>query len=171
MAAVELRAGDMFCVASPGPLGAIIRGAEWLWSHDGEAIYSHSGIILDASGATLEAKRRVMVSSLDSYLGRRIIIARAMAPEWTKASAIRILRKRHEGQVYPAWRLVLHTMPPLARMVSAGGRYVVCSELTAKYQYYLAVRHKHYCGTSPDMLADEWRGGWRGVEVLTERVW
>ena len=71
-------------------------------------------------------------------------------------------------------------VPPIAKYLSWGGRYCVCSELTARYLHivfqlagdldeygYKWPRHSHYCGTNPDMLVDEWHR-WRGYAIVFE---
>lgn len=165
---IALEAGDVFVVATTGPLGRLIRPVQRFWSSDNEAIYNHGGVITTADGTTIEALWRVEAHNLFSrYAGCRVLIARPDAAAEYKAAAIRRLCNLHLDQRYPFWRLALHLVPPLAKYVSAGGRYLVCSELQAKYLHWIGVRHRQYPGTTPDMLADEFRQ-WRKYTIIFE---
>jgi hypothetical protein len=44
---------------------------------------------------------------------------------------------------------------------------VVCSELVAEFEYLCGLRHKQFLGTTPDLLADEWRR-WQGWKIVGE---
>jgi len=94
--------------------------------------------------------------------------------------ALTILMREQEGRIYPAWRLLLHIIPPIARRTSWGGKFLVCSEIYAKYLYIVHIengwtdrygykwpRHKHFTGANPDMLCDE-AHRWSGYRVVFE---
>lgn len=164
---IPVRLGDVFVVATPGILGKLIRPVQRFWSSDGEASYNHGGVITGEDGSTIEALWRVEESNLSRYDGCRVLIARPDAPAEYKAAAVQRLRNLHLDQRYPVWRLALHLVPPLAKYVSAGGRYVVCSELQAKYLWWIGVRHGQYTGATPDLLADEFRQ-WRKYTIIFE---
>jgi hypothetical protein len=85
-----------------------------------------------------------------------------------KTLALHSLLHQHLGQIYPAWRIPLHIIPPLAKYL-ASERWLVCSELVAKYLFILDARHAQYMGTNPDTLADEWRH-WRNFKIIYEGV-
>lgn len=164
---MNIQKGDVFCVASPGEvIPSLILAVTRFWSYDMAAVYHHSGILLDSHGMTLEAKRRVEFGRLDWYAGRPIIIARPLAPEGLIDSALNDLTARRLGQIYPAWRIALHLVPPLARRINGADR-VVCSELTAEFEQMIGVRGAPYHGTCADTLADEWCK-WRDFDVLFE---
>ena len=158
----ELRAGDVFCASDPSSrlLGAGIRLAEKIWSHDNKAEYGHSGIIADESGTTLEALWTFKSQNLfKAYKGKNLLIARPLVDSPVKEAAIAWIKKEAMDDRYPWWRLGLHLLGPLAK-VGFTGR-LVCSEWTAKYLWYLQIRHGQYRGTNPDTLADEWIEGRR----------
>lgn len=165
---IRVQPGDVFVVSTPGILGKLIRPVQRFWSADGEASYNHGGVITAEDGATIEALWRVKESNLhERYAGCRVLVARPDAPAEYKAAAIARLSRLHLDQRYPVWRLALHLVPPLAKYVSAGGRYVVCSELQAKYLWWIGVRHNQYTGATPDMLADEFLQ-WRKYTIIFE---
>lgn len=165
----ELRAGDVFATRNPQGLGAAINVAQKFWSADGESRLGHAGIIQNRYGLTLEARWTITeVDLFEQYAGAEVVIARPIEADFSRVMvALDRLRREHLGQWYPAWRLLLHLVPPLARKISAGGRFVVCSELVAKFLYKIGVRHKQYMGTNPDTLVDEWRH-WKNYTIIFE---
>ena len=165
---IKLKPGDVFGTRNPMALGRAINGIQYFWSKDGESTYSHSGIIESVLGDTYEALWTIKKSNIDKYCNKQIIIARYPSLDPNDILlAMRDLKKRHDKQWYPAWRLPLHIIPPLAKFLSWKGKWVVCSELVAEYEHLLGLRHDQYVGTTPDILADEWRR-WQGWEVVGE---
>jgi hypothetical protein len=167
---VLLQPGDVFAVTSDKWLANRINDVSKFWSDDNQSRYSHSGIIITHHGRTMEALKRLDFYYLSQYVGQPIIIARPSAPVHRCQLAIDLLVKEHINQAYPWWRILLHTVQPLAKLITYKGKYVVCSELVAKYLHYLKVRHPIYTGVTPDMLADEWRR-WKDFEIIYEGVW
>lgn len=117
-----------------------------------------------------------MPTWLATYAGQRIIIARPLVPDSVEYGTGLLCKYRalaevsnHLGQWYPAWRLLLHLAPPLAKYLS-NGRNLVCSELVAKYLTLIGTRSGPYTGINPDTLADMWIA-WRNFEVVYEGVW
>lgn len=164
-----LHPGDVFCVRSPGALGVIIRGIQWFNSRDGEAPYNHAGIITTAAGDIIEAHWRIRKASIWQYEGQRILIGRYLGLTRRRhRSAMAIIQEKYLGKPYPAWRLFLHLVPPLAKFLSTR-RHAVCSELPAEYLYLVGARHRQWPGTTPDILADELRR-WQVHKVLFEGV-
>lgn len=166
--------GDVFCTANPWTVGRIIKAAEKVWSRDNRAEYNHAGVVVDSAGGTLEALWTVRNGNLSDYSGKPILIARPISQlEGFGINNIPLSINRveteHLGQIYPAWRLIFHLVPPLAKYVALK-RFVVCSELVAKYLFYVGARHGQYMGTNPDTLADEWKR-WRNFEIVFEGVW
>lgn len=170
-----LQPGDVFCSYNPWWIGKAIVAVQKFW--DGEAEYGHAGIITNpTTGETLEALDKIEVGSLDRYKGKKIFIAR---PTTTfrhesitlaeKLACIHILKEKYLGDIYPWWRIALHLFPPLARTVGTGD-YLVCSELTAKYLYYIGARSNQYKGVNPDTLADEWLR-WGNFKIIYKGVW
>lgn len=173
---IDLQPGDVFCVRGNGLIPWLIVATEKFWSIDNEARYGHSGIITSAAGETIEALWVVEPGHLDRYTGHHMLIARptmtiyrdSMLSDKSKAFALELISK-HLGRWYPLWRIGLHLIPPAAKYL-ASGRWLVCSELVAKYLTILAARHLPYSGVSPDTLADEWRN-FRNIDVIYEGVW
>jgi len=184
MEAITLHPGDVFCTRNPASLGRAINAIQSIVSRDGKSVYSHAGIILDETGATLEALGKCKVQNLfEVYSGHQVFIAR-----WDGMNqrifqlASQVVLEENKGRRYPIWRLLFHMSPTAAKYVSAGGKYVVCSELVAKFLYlahiyggytdlagYCWPRHRYFCGTSPDTLADEWHR-WRNFERVFEGI-
>lgn len=170
MGNIRLQVGDVFVVNSRSPFAKIINDVSSFWSSDNTSLYNHAGIILSKAGDTFEALRRLEEYNLSRYEGRAVMIVRPEGSELAKKATIETLEKIHRGQIYPAWRLPLHLFPPLARRISYNGKWVVCSELVAKYLYLLGRRHPYFTGTTPDRLADEWRY-WKGFTTVYQGVW
>ena len=173
---IQLQPGDVFCCTGNMPVvSRLIRAIEWLWSKDNEASYGHAGIITSNQGHTLEALWTVRAAHLDEYAGQKVLIARPcltergvyIAPS-SKDRALEGLKEYH-GRWYPVWRLPLHIVPPLAKIV-ATGHNMVCSELTARYLHEISARPGPYTGVNPDTLADEWRK-WKNFAIIYEGEW
>jgi hypothetical protein len=155
---MNLQPGDVFCVRTGG-IGQAIRAVTRFWSKDGRTKHNHSGIVIGHNWETFEAKNRIGRFNLAAYIGRPVIIARPFVfPELIQPALDRVILQ-HSGQIYPWWRLPLHIVPWLARKVSYKGRYLVCSELNAKYLYHVGIRDRHFTGVNPDTLADEMKSG------------
>jgi len=174
---ITLRPGDECCVENYGIVATGIDIAQKFNSKDNESTYTHAFLLTDRHGSTLEACKTVCRQNMfEVYRGRKIIIARPMMDlagnNITRKqilAALEVLAAEHEGQVYPFWRIPLHIIPPLAKYVSWGGRFLVCSELTAKNAYLVGARHGQFAGATPDDRADEYRR-WKNYRVLYEGV-
>lgn len=169
---LDLRLGDVFAVNSGSPIAKAINKVSGFNSADGVSTFNHAGIITDNGilpGSdliqTFEALRKLELYSLQRYSGREIIIARPSATDSVKRISLLRIVQRHKGQGYPWWRIPLHLYPPLARKVSYKGKYLVCSELVAKYELYLGIRNLDFTGATPDKLAEEWEH-WRDFEII-----
>lgn len=163
----QLQAGDVFGTRNPMALGRAINVIQRLWSHDNEAKYSHSGIILNSKGDTFESLWTIKKQNIwNEYVGKEIIIARPLGVDPRVIDKVlKGLIAKHEGQWYPVWRLPLHILPPLAKIMWLNRP--VCSELTAKYEWGIGIRHGQWAGTNPDTLADEWRR-WKNIKIVWE---
>lgn len=162
----ELKPGDIFCTRNPMWLGRAINGVQRFWSSDGESKYSHAGIILNSDGLTLEALWTIREQNLFSaYAGCQVLIGRHvnMNPEAFREGMIAV--NKYRGRWYPFHRLVFHLFPPAAKYISTG-RYVVCSELAAKF-LVAAKCMRQWRGKNPDHLADMIRK-WRTWDVVSE---
>jgi len=164
-----VRPGDVFVSDHPQGLGKFINPVQKFWSSDDDSDYGHAGIIQNHLGLTLEALWQVDEKNLfQYYAGAEVLIARPnKASEAKKKLVIEKLRREHLGQSYPWWRLPLHLIPPLAKNISANGKFLVCSELVGKYLWMTGHRHKQYLGANPDTLADEWIR-WRNMDIIFE---
>lgn len=172
-----LKAGDLFCVNSAGPLSTAIKVVERVHAVDNEASYGHAGIVISPDGATFEALARIGIYHLDRYLGQQILIARPVYRLDTtriksndRLVALNQVMKRHKGKLYPFWRIPLFLLPPLAKYLSAGGRFLVCSELNAYYESLLDTISGPYTGRMPDDLADRWRTSWTH-KIIYQGLW
>lgn len=164
---VKLQAGDVFVVQTSSKIAGLINNVSGFNSPDGKSTYNHAGIILANNGLTFEALRELNYSELENYCGQRIMIARPDTARINQLRAIDLLMDEHKGQTYPWWRIPLHLYPPLARLISYKGKWVVCSELVAKYLYASGARHENFTGTTPDQLAEEWVN-WKNFDVIFE---
>lgn len=173
----RLQAGDVFCVTIAGPLSIVIRAIEKFWAEDDKAEFGHAGIITGEHGATFEALSRCRHSNLDRYKGKHVLVARPIRStdggvimRADKIKAIKHLASEHEGQWYPFWRLILHMLPPLPKYKSFSGRFLVCSEIVAKYEYLIATRQGPFTGINPDDLGDRWRSD-KNYIILHDDTW
>ena len=167
---VKLQPGDVFGTRNPMALGRAINGIQYIWSSDGNSIYSHSGIIESKVGETYEALWSIKEGHLNKYCDKRVIIARYTdLKQRAFKRAMTRLKRRHDDQWYPWWRIPLHIVPPLAKFISYKGKRVVCSELVAELEFLLGLRHAQFVGTNPDKLADEWKR-WKGWEIVGEGI-
>ena len=175
MTTLDLQAGDICCTRNPMSLGRVINAAQVITSRDGKSIYSHSLIITNKYGKTLESLWTVKNQNLyEAYRSTQVIIARwkGMTPDIAE-QAIKIIEEEHLGKWYPMYRLPFQIIPTFAKYISFKGKFLVCSELAAKFLWvchiltgagtkdYPEPRHKWYTGTSPDTLADEFHR-WTG---------
>ena len=159
-----LKQGDIFCVrSSESIISKLINACQWFWSTDGESTYSHSGIITDDNGATIEALYNGIrrANLYERYSGCQIIIGRIvnLTPYQFQVRYQNILR--YENKPYPYWRLLFHTFPPFAKFLHHL-EIPVCSELT-----WLYVGHSQPWGITPDIVADRIRN-WDLFDIVYE---
>lgn len=159
----ELCPGDEFAAINPEGFGKLINFFQKAKSVDDESSYTHTGVITDPSGATLEASWTVTSHNLwEAQRGRRILIVRniSMTPALFAAGFEKI--RRHIGQWYPVPRLFFHLVG-LGKFIH--WNKVVCSELTAKFEAGCAEFlgpdktsgfMRNYFGVNPDNLVDRW---------------
>lgn len=156
---VELKPGDVFASQNPQGLGKAILMAERSKSADEKAEYGHTGIILDASGRTLEAVWSIRMQNLFvNYAGTKVIIAR-----WKSMDSAAFERgwngvKNQVGRRYPYHRLLFHLLG-VARWIRFENT-PVCSELTSMFLIKtgaITLEGDKPWGCTPDNLVDEWR--------------
>ena len=163
---IQIQPGDAFASRSDKWYSKCIRFFSAIWSRDGVADYSHTGLLL-AGDMTFEALYSgITICGAEKYRGEQVIIVRFDSVSGPKREAIlKEVVARFAGRKYPFWRLAMHMLGPVAKICWL--KIPVCSELIAFYEYRLGIRHSKWAGTSPDTLVDEWRQ-WRGVTVLGE---
>ena len=155
-----LKRGDIFLTSNPMALSKAIRFFTKLRSKDNKCVFSHAGIIIKPNGTTYESLWHVKSQNLfEAYAGENVLIARHEC--MTNAAfnkAFYYLDKKHRNDFYPFYRLIFHMSPTLAK-INTGS--VVCSELVAKFLYYLELM-AYYNGCTPDDLHDFvcWAYGW-----------
>jgi len=156
--------GDEFATKNPMALGMAINFVQKAKSVDNESEYSHTGIITDSYGATIEALWTVKAQNIwDAYRGEKVLIVRniEMTLPVYVAGAVNI--RKHIGQWYPAHRFLFHLLG-VAKWIHWDR--IVCSELTAKFEAgcaeYLGPDRgsgfmRNYYGVNPDNLVDRWK--------------
>jgi len=171
-----IRPGDEFATKNPMALGIAINFVQKTKAVDNEAEYTHTGIITDAYGATLEALWTIKTQNLwAAYKGEKVLIVRnvGMTIETYIAGFCKI--KEHIGQWYPALRLLLHLIGT-AKWIHWDR--VVCSELTAKFEAGCAEYigpdkaagfMRNWYGVNPDNLVDRWQIS-RYYEIVFEGI-
>lgn len=152
---LAFRPGDIVCTRGDNIFSKSIRGVEEVWAKDGEADFNHVLVIIDSDGTTFEALEKIRRQNIyDAYKGCRIKVFRneTMTDAVFKIGFNAI--KRHEGNIYPAWRLLLAIIPPLSRVIGTGEN-LVCSELVSKFLYKCGIDNFYpYLGKTPDDVHD-----------------
>ena len=180
---IDLKPGDLFCSENPMSLGRAINKLQAATSPDGKSKYSHSGIITSPTGKTLEALWTVKNQNLyEAYSGQGIVVARWKGMNFNIAlHVLSIIEGEYFGKWYPAYRLPFHIVPFIAKYLTFNGKYLVCSELVAKYLWechklssagteeYPEPRHRWYTGTNPDRLSDEFHR-WKYYDIIFEGI-
>lgn len=175
-----LQPGDIFCTRNPMWLGRAINAAQTVWASDNKSEFSHAGIITDPAGTTFEALWTVRSRNIFTDCAvERILIGRHDDMTKTLFTSAFGGVETYRGRWYPFHRLIFHMVPPLAKYISADNRYLVCSELTAKFLHGAGLVD-FFLGKNPDHIADmirrwkDWRIVYDGImaddpDLLTER--
>ena len=164
---VTYRPGDIFLCNRGGFMSKCIISHNKFWSLDGDAKYSHAGIITGYDGETFESRWRMGRYNMSDFEGTPLLTARhkLMNEKLFKYGMNQI--RKHEGTTYPVWRIPLHIIPPLARKFSTG-KYLVCSETVSKFLWGCSLlQEDQYKGWSPDNL-DDMVHHWRFWEIIQE---
>lgn len=163
---LDIKAGDIFCVNSGYWVSRAITNVTGLYALDKNAKYSHSGIIINQNGQTFESLYHIEINHLEEYVGKQIIIGRHSSMSYPIfKSAFDPLFDEQNGRVYPAWRIALFLIPPLARYLS-NGEWLVCSELAAKFLKNAGILNT-FTGWAPDNIADMIRD-WKNWSIIFE---
>jgi hypothetical protein len=160
----QLFPGDEFAACNPEAFGSVINFVQRMKAVDDESQYTHTGVITDPNGDTLESHWTVeRLNIWVAQRGRSVLIVRNinMTPPVYAAGFEKI--RKHIGQWYPVHRLFLQLLG-LAKYIH--WTKVVCSELTAKFEEGCAeflgpdktsgFMRNHY-GVNPDNLVDRWK--------------
>jgi hypothetical protein len=156
--------GDEFATKNPMAMGKVINFVQAAKAVDNDSEYSHTGIITDPYGATIEALWTVKSQNLwEGYKGAKVLIVRNISMSIPLYVAGFNKIREHIGQWYPVPRLLLHLIGA-AKWIHWDR--VVCSELTAKFEAGCAeslgpdktsgFMRNHY-GVNPDNLVDRWK--------------
>lgn len=156
--------GDEFATKNPMALGMAINFVQKAKAADNESEYTHTGILTDPYGATLEALWTIKSQNLwEAYKGEKALIVRNVSMSLPIYVAGFAKIREHIGQLYPAPRLLLHLIGA-AKWIHWDR--VVCSELTAKFEAgcaeYLGLDRsygfmRNWYGVNPDNLVDRWK--------------
>lgn len=169
-----LQPGDIFLLEPQEPdlISDIVKEVSGWWSVDGKAECTHSGLIINEAGDTIESAP--VTSKLNMFTDHaswfvQIWRCDTLSPLKAQLAINELIRTI--GEIYPFWRLGLFA-GGLARWWH--GHLMVCSELTTKFICLACPVHpRTYWGMSPDDLHDwlqanrEWamiyRGKGRGI--------
>jgi hypothetical protein len=160
----QLCSGDEFATRNPMALGMAINFVQKAKSVDNESLYTHTGIITDPYGFTLEALWTVKQQNVwQAYKGEKVLIVRNVKMTLPIFFAGFAKIRDHIGQWYPAHRLLLQLLH-VAKWIH--WNRVICSELTAKFEAgcaeYLGPDRasgfmRNWYGVNPDDLKDRWK--------------
>lgn len=160
----EVKPGDIFCSRNPMALGRAICAVQSFWDRDGEAEYSHAGLILDSAGTSFESLWTVKNGNIYNDYRDGIIIGRHKSMSSRMFNiAFNGVTSQRVGQIYPFYRLLFHLFPPIAK-VSLGR--VVCSELVAEFLYACSIMG-FWKGVTPSYLVDIIRR-WKWWKIMYE---
>jgi hypothetical protein len=166
---LQLKKGDFFCTENPMALGKAIRFVEKFWAKDNDAGYSHSGIITDPDGTTLEALWRVKGNSLNAYVGQKMIIGRwnsmTIDSFWNGMTSI----QDNIGRIYPLWRLAFFALNIEKHIATSN--WAVCSELVCKFLIGAGFKEiGEWRGQDPEDVEDMVKN-WKMTTQVFEGVW
>jgi hypothetical protein len=159
--------GDVFLVEANPLMSPVTNFFQRWWSKDDTSVFGHSGIIIDDKGSTFEARWKVESNSLfKKYGGKNILIVRiAKFDPYRFLDAMSSLEP-HRGEWFPFMRMVLHALR-IAKFIHWSK--LVCSELVAKYLFYMGTRHHHYFGANVDDLEEELRN-WKDYSIVFDGI-
>lgn len=168
---IELKRGDVFASSNPQSLGVLIRLMQKIRARDRAAVYSHTGIIQDSFGRTLEAVMTITEQNLfEAYKGDKVLIARWVGMDMEAYQKGYAAIKHQIGRRYPFQRLFWHLLG-VSRWVHVF-KTPVCSELTEMFLYNagaVTMSGGNFWGLNPDDLVDEWRVS-KHFEIVFEGV-
>lgn len=170
---IELQPGDNFLSYNPKAWHCnAINSFQRFWALDNRSFYTHAGLIIDSDGTTYEAVGRplwkITSRNFDEvYSGLNVLIARHERMNIDVFKTAFPAVEKYNGDVYPLHRLLMHTIPPLAKALCVGPG--VCSEILALFNY-TADLFPYWRGINPDWLEEIYRQ-WKGWNIIYEGVW
>lgn len=162
---LTLLPGDVLLTRHASVLGFLINAVQGLRSPDGKAKTRHVEFVVNPDGVTFAARWVVKEYHISDYIGKEIVIVRnqCMTQE-TFARHYRTVKAKHNGKMYPAYRMLFHLSTAVSRLTPFGNG--VCSEVVG-YLLYLCEMVKYYKGMTPDNLddivCDPWAGSWETI--------
>jgi hypothetical protein len=130
-----LKPGDLFCTENPQALGKLIRLAEALpWRDAHKSVYSHSGVITDNTGNTVEELWTLCANNLSSYEGKQVIILRWKGMNEDAFGNGAGIAFQNLYEPYPFYRLILMLLPNAMKIMKAG-KNAVCSERAFEFLF------------------------------------
>lgn len=169
---MKLEPGLIGCTRNPMWLGRAINARQKIGAKDNDSTYSHALIVANSYGDTFEALWKTRFNHLDHYTGEMVLLGRLVGPakEDIRQAFASVVRE-HRGQVYPWWRLAFHLVSSVAAKYISSGKFLVCSELTAKYIKLAGIGHVgRWQGWNPDDIADFIKHD-DACEVVFEGIW
>lgn len=153
-AQARLRPGDIMLFAGRSFRSQIINFFQSLFARDWKSKYNHAALVASEDGDIFHATRwRIKYTSLrHRYRRSRVIIFRwrGMTHKRFRQGFAEIAAM--EGRPFAFWRQLLHA-------VRLGwlfyGKYMVCSELVARFLQAAGARQDHWAGVNVRDLYDE----------------
>lgn len=147
----ECLPGDIFCVGSSKLLGKMINHVQKFRALDNHSMYTHTGIILDTDGKTMESLWKIQEYHLRHYSTLPVIIGRhkQMTPRLAEIGLKSI--QYYMGRKYPIHRFFFHILP-IAKHVPTGS-YLMCCDLVMAF-LYICNLVTTYEGYNVDDIAD-----------------
>lgn len=153
---IKVNPGDIVCTRNENLFGVGIRCVEKIWSKDDSAPFNHVLIITDEDGGTLEALGTIKRQNL--FVDYKGCLVSVFRNDWMNEKRFNDGMAKiahHDGDIYPAWRLVFALIPFIAKRVGTGEN-LVCSELAAKFLCGCGFGSDFmpYLGKTPDDIYD-----------------
>lgn len=148
-----IRPGDIFVTWAPHILNKAISIVQAYSSLDGKGDFGHAGFFVNSEGISFEALWNI--GEKDFFVkhhGEFAIIARhdyIFRNNFIKA--YNKIKEKHDGKMYPVYRLLFHISPVLSRFMPFDNG--VCSEITGELLYEMEIWN-WYKGAKPDHVHD-----------------
>jgi hypothetical protein len=174
---IKLKPGDIFCSTTVGAgadwksrmLAAAIRKREEIGSMDGQAFYTHAGIVMHENGRTYEARWTYDFFHMDDYYQGPVLIGRPrIESQGDLGRGLNAVIKYH-GRGYPFWRLAMFLVPGMTKISLT--KLPVCSELVCMFAIAAGIEEVgQWKGQNPDHVADMIKK-WDAFDVIYEGNW